>query len=80
MSAKHRWRPSVVRLATPDAGAVTLRKRVASRVVRPEWREVALCEDCGGFSDWFKPRMHSWHVPRCIWCQSLRVSRCETAR
>ena len=40
--------------------------------------EVALCEDCGGWSRWFIPGAHPWHVRRCTFCGSQKISRCET--
>ena len=40
--------------------------------------EVALCEDCGGWSRWFIPGAHPWHVRRCTCCGSQKISRCET--
>lgn len=48
--------------------------------------EVALCEDCYGWSHWTIPGSHPWQQEsaegtskrKCTFCGSSRVSRCET--
>lgn len=42
------------------------------RIIR---NEVALCEDCGRTTIWWKAMKHPYG-PRCLACLSPRVSRC----
>ena len=46
--------------------------------VRRRLIEVALCEDCGGCSEWHQVDAHPWHRRLCSFCGSERISRVET--